>query len=95
MRTLYEARGDEIRALAKSLVLDFMQATEICQPLQEGISLSQIAKRCGLRWGDYPKATESNQNYWIVAILQELKAEGRVEQIKESGPWRLKQNLSQ
>jgi hypothetical protein len=40
-------------------------------------------------WGDYPIATSTRQQYWVAAILQELEAEGKVERVTESGPWRL------
>lgn len=87
--TQFETRGNEIRELAKSLVLEFMQATGDCQPGKEGMKLAQIFKKCGFDWGDYPKSTSSNQQYWVVAIVSELKAEGKVERVSESGPWRL------
>ena len=87
--TQFETRGIEIRNLAKSLVLEFMQATSECQPGKEGMKLAQIFKKCGFDWGDYPKTTSSNQQYWVGAIVSELKAEGKVERVSESGPWRL------
>jgi hypothetical protein len=51
---------------------------------------AEIFRNCGFSWGDYPKASATRQQYWIVAILSELKAEGKVERITESGPWRLR-----
>lgn len=87
--TQFDARGNEIRRLAKSLVLEFLHATAECQPRNDGMKLAQIFKNCGLDWGGYPKTTSSNQQYWVAAILWELKAEGRVERVSESGPWRL------
>jgi predicted sugar kinase len=86
----FQTRGEEIRTLAKSLVLQFMNAIGECQPEKEGVKLAQIFKRCGFDWGDYPKATSSNQQYWVSAIVRELEAEGKVERVSESGPWRLK-----
>ena len=85
----FEKRGNEISALAKSLVLEFMHATGECQPGKEGMKLAQIFKKCGFDWGDYPKTTSSNQQYWVAAIVWELKSEGKVERVSESGPWRL------
>jgi hypothetical protein len=87
--TPFEKRGNELRVLAKSLVWEFMNATSECQPGKEGMRLSQIFKKCGFDWGDYPKTTSGNQQYWVAAILWEFKAEGKVERISESGPWRL------
>ena len=87
--TEYEKRGVEIRGLAKSLVFQFMQATLACQPGKEGMKLAQIFRACGFDWGEYKKATSSNQQYWIVALVRELEAEGKVERVSESGPWRL------
>jgi methionyl-tRNA synthetase len=85
----FESRGVEIRSLAKALVYDFMQATVQCQPNSEGMKQSQIFRGCGFDWGDYPKTTSSNQQYWVGAIVQELQSEGKIERISESGPWRL------
>ena len=88
--TEYEERGSELRQLAKSLVLHFMRATPVCRAGGEGIRLAQIFRECGFDWGPYEKATSSNQQYWVVALIRELASEGYVEQVKESGPWRLR-----
>ena len=85
----YEARGIEIRNLTKSLVIQFMQATPDCRPGKEGMKLAQIFRACGFDWGEYKNATSSNQQYWVVALVRELEAEGKVERVSESGPWRL------
>ena len=86
----FQEHGNEIRGMAKNLVFEFMKATWECQPGKEGMKLAQIFKRCGFDWGDYPKATSSNQQYWVSAIVRELEAEGKVERVSESGPWRLR-----
>lgn len=87
--TQFETRGLEIRILCKALVLDFMHASPECQPTSGGMKQSAIFKNCGFDWGTYPSVTSSNQQYWIVAILSELKKEGEVERISESGHWRM------
>ncbi len=87
--TKFETRGTEIRDLCKSLVLEFMHANPECQPGKMGIKQAQIFKSCGFDWGSYPLVTSSNQQYWIVAILSQLKKENKVERVAESGPWRL------
>ena len=86
----FEAQGAELRSAAKSLVLDFMTSTSRCRPGGEGMKQAEIFRACGFDWGTYEKATSSNQQYWVVALLRELEAEGRVEQASESGPWRLR-----
>ena len=88
--TQFANDGREIRNGAKSLVFRFMQASALCQPGADGMSLSRISRECGLEWGDYPKATASNQQYWVVALVRELEAEAKVERVSDSGPWRLK-----
>ncbi len=88
--TQFQIRGQEIRTLAKSLVLEFMNATGECQPENEGMKLAQIFKRCGFGWGDFSKASSSSQQYWVSAIVKALEADGKVERVSESGPWRLK-----
>lgn len=86
----FKSRGSQLRADAKALVLEFMAATSGCQPGREGVKQAEIFKACGFDWGAYPKATSSNQQYWGVALLRELEAEGKVEQVGASGPWRLR-----
>ena len=86
----FEDRGVQIRTEAKALVLDFMKSSPACQPGRERVRLSPIFNACGFDWGSYPKATSSNQQYWVVALVRELEAEGKVEQVAPSGPWRLK-----
>jgi hypothetical protein len=85
----FEARGDRLRAEAKALVLDFMKSSDLCQPRRAGLRLSPIFKACGFDWGEYPKATSSHQQYWVVALMRELETEGKVERVSASGPWRL------
>jgi len=87
--TEFENRGLETRKLSKKLVYDFMISSPKCQKGSEGIRQSQIFRECGFDWGNYPKTTSSNQQYWIGAILQELKSESKIERISDSGPWRL------
>lgn len=88
--TQFADEGRVIRDKAKSLVLRFMQSSSLCQPGAEGMRLASICRDCGLDWGDYPKATSSNQQYWVVALVREFEAEGKVERVSESGPWRLR-----
>lgn len=85
----FSDRGNIIRQQAKDLVLDFMRNNPACQPNSTGMKLAEIFRECGFDWGDYPKTTSSNQQYWVGAIVQELKSEGKVERVSESGPWRL------
>jgi len=88
--TEHEERGEKIRELSKLLVLDFMRATPVCHKgSPDGMKQSKIFRACGFDFGNYKKATSSNQQYLIVAILRELEVENKVEQIRESGPWRL------
>ena len=86
----FKDRGYAIQVQAKALVLEFMQATSDCQPGRGGMRLSPIFRACGFDWGEYEKATSSNQQYWVVALVRELEAAGKVEQVSPSGPWRLK-----
>jgi hypothetical protein len=86
----FEALGAVLRSDAKALVLEFMSATSQCRPGREGVKQAEIFRRCGFDWGGYEKATSSHQQYWVVALLRELEAEGRVEQVSASGPWRLR-----
>jgi hypothetical protein len=86
----FQALGQALRVQAKALVLEYMQSSSDCQSGKEGMRLSPIFRACGFDWGEYPKATSSNQQYWVVALVRELEAEGKVERVSPSGPWRLK-----
>jgi hypothetical protein len=86
----FESRGNQVRISAKQLIFEFLRSNDICQPGRSGMRLAEIFRRCGLDWGDYPNATSSNQQYWVVAIVRELEAEGKVERVTRSGPWRLR-----
>lgn len=85
---VFQARGTEIRDAAKSLVLEFLRSHQDSRPDGPGIRQAEIFRACGFDWGAHPKATSSNQQYWIVALLKELEAEGHVVQVSPSGPWR-------
>ncbi len=87
--TEFEKRGKELREIAKSIVFDYMKNSNYCAPGNEGMKLAEIFRNCGFDWGDYPKATSTNQQYWVVALARELQAEGKIEQIRDRGPWRL------
>lgn len=85
----YELRGTEIRSLAKNLVMQFMQRNPDCKPNENGLKLAQIFRMCGFDWGEYETSTSSNQQYWVVALVRELEAEGKLERI-QTKHWRLK-----
>ena len=86
----FQSRGALLRAEAKALVQEFMHATPACRPEGDGMRLSPLFRACGFDWGEYEKATSSNQQYWVVALMRELESEGMVERVSPSGPWRLK-----
>ena len=88
--TDFEKRGTDLRSQAKELVLAYMNASNDCQPGNEGIRQAQVFRDCGFDWGDYENAPSTQQDYWVVALLRELESEGKVERVKKSGPWRLR-----
>ncbi|QBX80614.1 hypothetical protein [Citrobacter tructae] len=85
-----EKHGLELRTKAKELALAALAKHPDGQKNGKGIKQSEVFNLCGFGWGEKSKATNSNQQYWVVALLRQLEDEGLVEQIKESGPWRLK-----
>lgn len=78
--------GYQLKAKAKEIVISYLRTHAEGQAIKQ----AKIFRECGFDWGDYPKSTSTHQQYWGVAMLQELMKEGRVEQMGESGPWRLK-----
>ena len=85
----FEVRGNEIKKLAKELVYDFMKSNPNCQSNSSGMRQSEIFRACGFDWGDFPKVTSSNQQYWVCAILKQLESEKKITRVSDSGPWRL------
>jgi hypothetical protein len=67
-----------------------MQSHIDCSRKSDGLKQSDIFKLCGFDWGDKNKARSTQQQYWVIALLRELESEGQIEQVNESGPWRLK-----
>ena len=86
----FEQQGKDLRERAKNIVFEYMVSHPECQPPRKGLKQAEIFRACGFDWGAKEKATSSNQQYWIVALLRELAEENRVEQVYESGPWRSK-----
>ncbi|HCD5422572.1 hypothetical protein ACU6ZN_00325 [Klebsiella aerogenes] len=83
-------QGLELRTKAKKLALAVLAMHPDGCINGKGVKQAEIFRLCGLDWGDYPKAPSTQQQYWAVALLRELEAEGKVEQVEEKGPWRLK-----
>jgi len=83
-------QGYELRSRAKELAISVLNTHPDGNKNGKGLKQAEIFRLCGLDWGNYPKATSTQQQHWAVALLRELESEGLVEQLKESGPWRLK-----
>ena len=81
--------GTQLRNETKALVYDYMKNTAECAPYAEGVKQAEIFRACGLDWGEYPNATSSNQQYWIVALLRELESEGKVKRNPVTKKWTL------
>ena len=86
----YVSKGTELRLAIKELVFDYMKNSPDCAVYADGLKQAEIFRQCGLDWGEYPNATSSNQQYWIVALLRELESEGKVQRDVASKKWRIK-----
>lgn len=86
----YLSDGTDLRIQIKALILDYMRNIPDCASNSEGMKQAEIFRACGLDWGEYPNATSSNQQYWIVALLRELEKEGIIQRDIESKRWRIK-----
>ena len=86
----YVSKGTELRLAIKELVFDYMKNSPDCAVYADGLKQAEIFRQCGLDWGDYPNATSSNQQYWIVALLRELESEGKAQRDVDSKKWRIK-----
>ena len=58
-----------------------------CSSFSRGLKQAEIFRACGLDWGEYPNATSSNQQYWLVALLRELELEGKVKRDPITKKW--------
>lgn len=86
----YLSKGKEFRNAVKALVYEYMLNQSECAPNALGQKQAEIFRECGLDWGEYPNATSSNQQYWIVALLRELESEDKVVRDPDSKKWRIK-----
>ena len=86
----YVSKGTELRLAIKELVFDYMKNSPDCAVYADGLKQAEIFRQCGLDWGEYPNATSSNQQYWIVALLRELECEGKAQRDVDSKKWRIK-----
>ncbi|SJZ77059.1 hypothetical protein [Eubacterium coprostanoligenes] len=86
----YVSKGTELCLAIKELVFDYMKNSPDCAVYADGLKQAEIFRQCGLDWGEYPNATSSNQQYWIVALLRELESEGKVQRDVDSKKWRIK-----
>lgn len=86
----YVSKGTELRLAIKELVFDYMKNSPDCAVYADGLKQAEIFRQCGLDWGEYPNATSSNQQYWIVAMLRELESEGKAQRDVDSKKWRIK-----
>ena len=86
----YVCKGTELRLAIKELVFDDMKSAPDCAVYADGLKQAEIFRQCGLDWGEYPNATSSNQQYWIVALLRELESEGKAQRDVDSKKWRIK-----
>ncbi|MER2593909.1 hypothetical protein [Escherichia coli] len=86
----FQHQGAELRNRAKELALSVLKTHPDAQKNGNGVKQAEVFRLSGLDWGEKRKATSSNQQYWVVALLRELEEEGLVEQIEDRGLWRLR-----
>ncbi len=84
-----ENRGITLREQAQLVVLDFMKSEQKCASFRQGISQTDIFRKCGFDWGDFPKAKSNNQVSWLNALMMDLEKQGKVELGGSRGLWRL------
>ena len=83
------SEGKNLRLQIKELVYDYMKNSPDCSVFSTGMKQAEIFRECGLDWGDYPNASSTNQNYWLIALLRELEKEGKVTRDTASKKWRM------
>jgi len=87
-------KGTQLRESARELVENYFKFHGDTQSGAIGKTTAEVFRECGFGWGEQNKATISNQQYWLVAILVQLEEGGLIERIEMAGkrdkPWRLK-----
>lgn len=86
----YFKQGEQLKLQIKGLIFEFMQSSEECASNSTGLKQAEIFRECGLDWGDYPNATSSNQQYWVVGLLRDLEKDNKVQRDMDTKKWRLK-----
>lgn len=81
------SEGEKLRLQIKSIVYDYMSKSCDCSSFSEGLKQAEIFRACGLDWGEYPNATSSNQQYWLVALLRELESEEKIKRDPVTKRW--------
>ena len=89
INTLVHKADIDVLQKTKNIVLRFMQKQPNCASMARGLTQADIFRYCGFSWGNQENATESNQQYWIVACLKDLEIEKLVQQNAGSKHWRL------
>lgn len=84
----YIKEGECLKLQMKEIVLSYMKDTLVCT--QEGMNTAQLFRACGFDWGPQENATSTNQQYYMVALLRVLEAEGKIQRDPRSKKWRLK-----
>lgn len=62
--------GNRLRLQIKDLVLNFIAISTNSKDTNNGLKTAEIFRACGLDWGNYPNATSSQQQFWLVGLLR-------------------------
>ena len=89
MKTKFMQSGYYLRRNSKEVVMDYLKSKEECRAQGSGIKLAEIFRECGFGWGDYPNATSTDQQYWVIALMRELEKEGKVQRDAGTNLWKL------
>ena len=74
-RKINRSTGLYIKEKTKSLIIKCMQTH--FNHCHNGLSQTKIFKGCNLGWGDKKNTTETQQQFWVVALLKELEEENK------------------
>ena len=89
MKTKFMQSGYYLRRNSKEVVMDYLKSKEECGSHGSGVKLSEIFISCGFGWGEYPNATSTDQQYWVIALMRELEKEGKVQRDAVTNLWKL------
>ena len=84
-------KTNQLKIEFKNLISDFISNNENCKSDNLGLKQAEIFRLCNMGFGNQKNCTESQQVFYLVAILRELEKEGKITRDPITKKWKLRQ----